>query len=333
MLDKFHIPYSYKEQKGKLNFGNTEIICGSLDNYHVHEGIEVGWFWMDEAGKTKMEAFLMLMARNRHPNAKKLEGWCTTTPFGFNWLFDYFKGDKTNDEFAMFKSKSSDNKFLPAGYVESLKESYDEKIYAQEVLGEFMNVSMGRIYYGFDRNKHVKPVSYKKDTPIYIGMDFNINPMTAVILQTYDDHTYVIDEFYIMTSNTHEMGGAIAERYGRGHSIIPDSTGKALKTASAGLSDHQILQQKGFKILGSHNPFRVDRYNCVNNTFEKGKITIDPKCKKLIKDLEQVSYKEGSSLPDTSQKDLTHISDALGYALYWKYPIFKPRSGIVTMAR
>ena len=43
---------------------------------------------------------------------------------------------------------------------------------------------------------------------------------------------------------------------------------------------------------------------------------INPKCKHTIRDLEQVSFKEGSTQIDTG-KDLllTHASDALGYMI------------------
>lgn len=330
LLDSFYIPYRYVENRGVLQFCDTEIICASMDNYDVHRGIEIGWFWLDEGSMSKVQAFEMLMGRLRSPKSDRLEGWITTTPFGFNWLYDYFAGEKQTKEFKMFHSTSMDNPYLPDGYVDSLKDNYDSKVYSQEVLGEFTNISVGRIYYSFDRALHISPCHYDRNFPLYIGMDFNINPMTCTVIQTHGGKTRVIDEFYLMTSNTHEMADEIAKRYGRGHTVIPDSTGKALKTASAGLSDHDILRQKGFPIQSSGNPFRVDRYNCVNNLFEKSQIVIDPRCKKLIKDLEQVSYKEGSSLPDTTDKTLGHISDSLGYALWWKFPLFE-RGGDMAM--
>jgi hypothetical protein len=49
----------------------------------------------------------------------------------------------------------------------------------------------------------------------------------------------------------------------------------------------------------------------------------------LIKDLEQVSFKEGSAQLDTSlDKSLTHISDALGYGAWYCFPIIKPTAGV-----
>jgi hypothetical protein len=44
---------------------------------------------------------------------------------------------------------------------------------------------------------------------------------------------------------------------------------------------------------------------------------IDRKCRRVIRDLEQVSYKPDSGVVDKdSGPDLTHLSDALGYLLW-----------------
>jgi hypothetical protein len=47
-------------------------------------------------------------------------------------------------------------------------------------------------------------------------------------------------------------------------------------------------------------------------------LKINRRCKELIKDLEQVSYKEGSQIVDkVRDPKRTHLSDALGY-LVWR---------------
>ena len=51
---------------------------------------------------------------------------------------------------------------------------------------------------------------------------------------------------------------------------------------------------------------------------------IDPKCKGLIKDLEQVVNKEGTREIDKSNKELTHLSDGFGYYIDVEHPIHRP---------
>jgi len=332
-LETANIPFNYNKNSGILNIENSEILCASLENYNVLRGVELGYCWLDETRDTRSEAFQMLTGRLRDRRGKKREMRLTSSPSGFNWMYDYFVGDKKTNDYEMINASSRDNPFLPDDYVDMLKESYTDKFYEQEVLGKFVNISVGQIYYAFDRIKSIGKCKINKNYPITIGMDFNINPMTAVICQIYKNTIHVIDELYLMTSNTNEMAQAIRQKYGTGHRIIPDATGKALKTSAAGASDHSILRDAGFHVETFRNPFRVDRYNCVNNLLEKQRLFVDSSCVKLIRDLEQVSYKQGSTQPDTANKELTHISDALGYISYWAFPIIRPSSRITMTER
>lgn len=321
-LDDLKIPYDYNQSSGVLTLGNAKILCTSLENYDTLRGIEISWFWLDECRDTRQEAFEVIMGRLR--GRGKLEGRLTSSPAGFNWMYDYFAGSKKTEDFRMIEATTLDNPFLPDDYIDVLQASYDKKMYQQEVMGRFINITQGPVYYAFDREHHVKVTPKFQNAKIWIGMDFNINPMTAAISNLGDKIIRVFDEAWIMTSNTHEIATHIRDRHGKGHNIVPDATGKALKTSAAGLSDHVILENEGYNVMKTYNPFRMDRYNCVNNLFEKGAIQIDPSCKKLIRDLEMVSYKEGTSLPDTSKdKSLTHISDALGYLCWYINPIAK----------
>jgi phage terminase large subunit len=221
----------------------------------------------------------------------------------------------------------------------NLLDQLPEKDRQRFLKGEFQESGSGNIYYAFNREINCKPLTRIANLPITIGMDFNVSPMTAVICQISNNIIYVIDEIYLgdpetgKTSNTTEMAQVIGQKYPGRWTIYPDATGKALKTSAAGLSDHQILKNAGFVINSVHNPFRMDRYNNVNNLFEKQRIIIDPRCVKLIKDLEQVSYKQNTNLPDDKDKSLTHISDALGYLVSNTFPIVMHNTQIKMMPR
>lgn len=327
VLDQFNIPYQYNQHRSIITVANRCVYARSLDNFNTLRGIEVGWAWVDELRDAKKEAWDVLVGRVRHSKAVIRQVRATTTPNGFDWIYELFAKEEKRGYEVHF-SKTGDNPFLPSDYVDSLKDSYDEKMYRQEVLGEFVPTGSGRVYYAFDRPKNVKPVQIKKEYPIYIGMDFNINPMTAVAFQVYENQIYVFREYYIMSSNTDELALKIKQDFGPCQ-IIPDSTGRALKTSSRGLSDHQILRNHGHLVMNVVNPARMDRYNSTNNLFEKQRLWVDPSCKYLIKDLDQVSFREGTNEPETNKdKTLTHISDALGYGVWFHFPIIKLSSGI-----
>jgi phage terminase large subunit len=313
-LEKYGIPFSYKENKGHLDINGKKWLTVSLENYDSLRGIEIGDFWIDETRDTPLDAFLVLMGRLRDRRSKDFQGRLTTSPSGYNWLYDYFVGEKKTTDFKLIRARSADNIFLPDGYIDSLKDSFDSKMVAQELDGEFVNITADQVYYSFSRQKNVREFQ-RKNYPIWIGMDFNVNPMTAVCAEIYDNTIWIFDEIYLNNSNTYLMRDKIREMFGmQPITVIPDSTGRALKTSSAGLSDHALLKEYGFVIPKVHNPFVQDRWNCVNGLLEKARIIIHPRCKMLIKDFEQVSR-------GRNEESLTHISDACGYLAFHTFPI------------
>ena len=314
-LDFCGIKYNLNKSSGLLNLNGTQILTRSTENYDDLRGFEIGWYWWDESAFGKEEAFHVLNGRLRDKRGP-LQGRLTSSPNGFNWLFDYFAGEKKTDNHNYIKARSADNIHLPEGYLDSLIAQYDKKMILQELEGEFVNINSGQIYHAFDREHCVKDLP-RKNLPIWVGMDFNVNPMTAVFAEIWDDTIYIFDEMFLLSSNTHKMREEIKKKYGvRGINIVPDGTGKALKTSSAGVSDHVLLKEYfGYNsIIDSANPYRQDRFNCVNNLLEKYRILINPKCKMLIKDLEQVTH-------NNDDKMLSHISDALGYLCWRLFPI------------
>jgi hypothetical protein len=194
-----------------------------------------------------------------------------------------------------------------------------EKQRQRFLLGQFIDSDDGIAYYAFDRDKHVAPTTLIHGTR-FAGMDFNVNPMTAVICQVIGDELHVHDEVWLENSDTYKMSDYLIKESHGGASIIPDSTGKNRKTS--GKSDHLILKENGFTVITTHNPFVRDRVNNLNRLFTAGRIKINPKCKKLIGDLNKVSWKD-DDLDKTSDPMLTHVSDCLGYVAWKLFPMKK----------
>ena len=124
---------------------------------------------------------------------------------------------------------------------------------------------------------------------------------------------------------TQQLCDEIKRRYGsnRNITIYPDPSGNQRRTSSYN-TDHDILRQNNFKVLTNRSaPPVVDRVNSVNAIMKT--CIIDPKCKGLIRDLEQVVNKDGTrEIDKSSNKDLTHLSDGFGYFCIMEHPISKP---------
>jgi hypothetical protein len=120
--------------------------------------------------------------------------------------------------------------------------------------------------------------------------------------------------------------------------IYGDATGNQVRT-SASRTDWQIIKNffgrytdryhAGFRVPSANPPVK-DRVNCVNallhNYADERRLLIDPGCRHLIRDLEQVRWKadpHGNALAELDKSDpmRTHVSDALGYFVSREFPM------------
>lgn len=325
-LTEWGISFQYNQMSSLLTIeGTKRFLCLSAENYDAHRGIEVGEWLADEAAYYSKEAYDVFAGRLRDKRGS-LQSLFVSSPNGFNWLYDLFiKEGSNNPMYETISATTENNPHLPRGYIEHLKSTYSESQIEQELMGKFVNISSGKTYYAFDREKNVcDNVSLARGT-VFIGMDFNVGFMCSVVLQFLNDKLYIYDEVTLRDSDTYQMANELRKRGYGGATVIPDSTAANRKTS--GQSDFEILRQAGFTIKSTRNPFVMDRVNCVNKLLRDEEIIISSKCKVLIADLEQVVWK-GNKLDQSGQsKDLTHISDALGYAANMLKPLrSKPRA-------
>lgn len=206
-------------------------------------------------------------------------------------------------------------------YIDEILSQLPEKQRLRFEEGQFVDDYDGLAYYSFNRERDVKECKRSPGT-ILIGMDFNVQPMTAVVGQIANGKLEIIDEIFLENSDTFKMSSELIKRGYGGAWVYPDSTGANRKTS--GKSDHQILKDDGFQIKGTRNPLVFDRVNNVNALLRNQKLIISPRCKKLINDLEKVSWK-GQDLDQKTDPMLTHISDALGYLTWATMNEFIPK--------
>jgi hypothetical protein len=247
------------------------------------------------------------------------------TPKGRNHFYDLWgKGADKEDSWASFQYTTIQGGNVPANEIEQAKRDLDERTFKQEYEAAFVNYS-GIIYYNFAREESVKRIEDDGQV-LHIGMDFNLDPMSAVVAVRDGGTLNVIDEIVIFGSNTDEMVDEIKTRYaGRSIVIYPDPASRQRKTSAGGRTDLSILQNAGFavKVRNNHSPIR-DRINAVNARLKSADgerhLFIDPKCKQTIKSLERHTYKEGTSQPD-KDSGFDHMNDALGYLIDYLHPI------------
>ena len=192
LLRRHGIAYDFRATDMAFRLANgAEILCRSLDSYDFLRGVELGWFYLDELRDTRFEAWQVVKGRLRSPNVDAREGRVTTSPNGYDWIYEEFICKPRDPETAAayanheaFFARTADNKHLPPDYVAALLASYDPLLAAQELDGQFLNVAQGRLYPLFDRATHLDPtIELDPRLPICLALDFNVTPMTAVIAQ------------------------------------------------------------------------------------------------------------------------------------------------------
>lgn len=257
------------------------------------------------------------------------------TPAGFNHFYDLFQRGVPHDTvpgWASFRFTTLQGGRVPRHELAAAREELDTRVFRQEFEASFETLK-GRVYHAYSRDGW--PVGnddaalLDRGGELYVGMDFNVNPMSAVVVQKHFTQPQVLDEIELMTSNTQEMADEIKARYpGRRIIVCPDASGDANKTsAPMGETDFTILKRAGFEVLADRaNPRVVDRHNNTNSNLCTAsglrRLRMRPHCKKLRKSLEGLVYKEGTSLVDKSS-GLDHMGDALGYVLWQVFNVYE----------
>jgi predicted phage terminase large subunit-like protein len=112
------------------------ILLRSADEPDRLRGPNLGWFYLDEAALMSRETWLIMIGRLREQPGR---AWATTTPRGFDWLYETF--NKQDENHQIIRSSTRDNVYNPPGFLESLLEAYPAEWQAQEVEGEFVSTA------------------------------------------------------------------------------------------------------------------------------------------------------------------------------------------------
>jgi len=347
LLDSNEVPYEYLKSENSVYLpeANSKILFRSLDNYERIRGTNLAWFGVDELTYCRPEAWQRLEGRLRDRKAKRLCGFASWTPKGYDWVYDRFIGPDKKDGHEAFFAKQN---VTLGSFYERLKSSYDERFYKQEALGEYLNVFAGQAYHAFSRQGQVRSgpgVEFNAHEALWWAIDFNVNPMCSVIGQTYKGIVRVIDELILPNSNTLALCEEFLERTTPfftgsplGVYVYGDASGDGRRT-SATRTDWQIIKDffgryperfhVQFRVPSANGPVK-DRVNCVNavllNYNGQRRMALNKKCRELAKDFEQLAWKSdpnGNPLAEIDKSDpmRSHVSDALGYYCAREFPM------------
>ena len=349
-----------KESNKEVNFFEGNIyrgttICRSMDKPETIIGFKIGHALVDEMDVlTKTKAYLAwrkIIARMRYNVNGVMNGIdVTTTPEGFKFIYEQFVkqvtlNPKLSSMYGIIQASTYDNeKNLPNDYIESLLISYPEELIKAYLMGQFVNLNSGTVYNQFDLNLNHSDETEKSGEPLFIGMDFNVGKMSAIIhvkrnnlpiavreiVNAYDTPDMIRrikEQFYLYDGNDYRKSREIY--------IYPDASGDSRKSVNASKTDIQLLKDAGFKIIvNSANPPVKDRINSMNAMFlnamgERRYLVNTKMCPTYTENLQQQTWSDNGEPDKTSGND--HTNDAAGYFIVKDFPIVRPSGKVTTL--
>jgi Terminase large subunit, T4likevirus-type, N-terminal len=340
---KSAIPSAWIAHKSEIDlsitlkgYGST-ICLRSSDNPDSLRGVGLDFAVLDEFSSidpnTWTEVIRPALA-DKHGHAV-IQG----SPRGYNSLYDLYSQASETDGWAGFHFSTLEGGLVAPEEIEAVKDTLDPRTFAQEFEADFAQ-SVNRVYLMFDRRHNVRSdivdvgalprakweAEKHGPTDLVVGLDFNVNPLSAVLGNVVGDELHFFDEIELHNANTEQMAEELKRRFPDRRIIAyPDPTGHARKTsAPVGQTDFTILQRAGFKVVAPPVPYAVvDKTNSVNalllNTQGRRRLFLSPRCKSLIRGFEQLSYKEKTSVID--KNGLDHMTDAAAYVVMGIFPI------------
>lgn len=333
-LDQHGIRYTWNKAENLIYTSAPrwgDFVLRSMDNPERIVGYESYTAHLDEIDTLKFDhakdVWNKAIGRNRQtPSGIKNplnRASAYTTPEGFNFAHWRWVQNATQD-YGMIQAASYSNPYLPADYIQSLRDTYSDELVSAYIEGQFVNLKTGTVYSSYDRIRCRSDETIKDGEPLFIGQDFNVGNMASTVYVKRVNTWHAVDEL-TGVYDTPSLIDILTERYA-GHkiTIYPDASGGSRKTVNASVSDISLLRQSGFAIKApSKNPPVKDRIIASNKAFADGRVFVnDRKCPTVANNLEQQTYDRNGE-PDKSS-GVDHQNDATTYPIAYEMPVRRP---------
>ena len=346
LILKYSLPFKIYSDFFKSEITKSEIVFRGMndltaDGIKSYEGFSDAW--IEEAQNFTLNSFQKLDPTIRMPDSQI---FVTMNP-------KTLKDAVLSEVQSLYKENSLiihinylDNPFCPQSMKEMAEKVrlYKPDDYKHIWLGEPLNAAKNNVVKNFSAD-NICPINYVDDIPIHISCDFNVDPMCWVLAYKSNDKVFFFDEITLENTTTLECVKEFCRKYPNHKAKIivnGDASGDNRTTTSE--YTNYVLIKNGLASCGykdvdfrlkSFNPPIKNRIAAWNNKIKTltgdCEILIDPKCKWLIYNCENLSYKEGSNKIDVPNfyqiktdkqlKYLTHPFDAASYLVDFYFPV------------
>ena len=343
-FDAAGIPYRDNSQAGTLTVGQITFVYLAMQNpdeiyaFNFHAAIcdEIDEVPPDRVKKIvtaiqeRCRAMIPASINGAMPAREPFIFFSTTAQGlgGTYMLTEEFR--KNNVPYAVVRARTQDNPYLAPGQLKLLRKLYTEDEARAFLDGEFVNLSVGRVYPEFAPNKHmymsfpihtgeviVDPMTGKKTytgETLYVGQDFNSGYNAAVIIIEREGCLYAVDAHH--WDYVGDGARKLRELYPTNRIIlIPDANGKEIMSGfTEEFAEHDI------EIWWNNvNPSITERITGVNKAFRFGQLKVfaSANTDKLQMCLQTRDFDDtGKPRKGKGPNALDHWGDAFEYAVW-----------------
>ena len=343
------VDYEWSSSLQKLTFKNgSEILFRHFDEPNKLKSLNLGFVEIEEMSDIPYDTFKMLLSRMRQKVKKSWKGFRhrifghTNPEMQRGWVYKTFVENHTPN-YRLITAPTTQNIYLPEGFCDELKKLYDEQYYNIFVLAQNAEYNDGLVIKDFT-DANIKDITYQPEMDLHISCDFNVDPMCWVLAHKTDDKVFYFDEIAMENTTTAKTCEEFCRRYPnhKGRIIVNGDASGDNRSCTSEYTNYVIIKKKllqfGYDVdiqIKAFNPpikNRIMAFNAKVHSAEGGIcLFIDKKCEKLLYNIYNLRYKEGSSridIPTYQQikqtkelKFLSHPIDAASYLVDFYWPI------------
>ena len=341
--------YDWSSSLQKLTFKNgSEILFRHFDEPNKLKSLNLGFVEIEEMSDIPYDTFKMLLGRMRQKVKKSWKDF-TYRIFGHTnpetcrgWVYKTFKENKSPN-YRLISAPTTQNIYLPKGFCDELKKVYDEQYYNIFVLAQNGEYNNGLVIKDFS-DENIKEITYQPEMDLHISCDFNVDPMCWVFAHKTDDKVFYFDEIAMENTTTAKACDEFYRRYPnhKGKIIVNGDASGDNRSCTSEYTNYLIINKKllqfGYDVeiqIKAFNPPIKNRIMAFNSKVRSANgevcLFVDKKCEKLLYNIYNLKYKEGSSkidIPTYQQikqskelKFLSHPMDAASYLVDFYWPI------------
>ena len=341
--------YEWSSSLQKLTFKNgSEILFRHFDEPNKLKSLNLGFVEIEEMSDIPYDTFKVLLSRMRQRPRKDWKHF-TYRIFGHTnpelqrgWIYKTFVENPAVN-YRLITAPTTQNIYLPEGFCDELKKVYDEQYYKIFVLAQNGDYSSGLVVKDFT-DENIKNISYQPEMDLHISCDFNVDPMCWVFAHKTEDKVFYFDEIAMENATTAMACEEFCRRYPnhKGKIIINGDASGDNRSCTSEYTNYVIIKKKllqyGYDVeirIKAYNPpikTRIAAFNAkIRNADGEICLYVDKKCEKLLYNIYNLKYKEGTSridIPTYQQikqskelKFLSHPMDAASYLVDFYWPI------------